>query len=512
MMTASQYDFVVCGAGSAGSAVAGRLAEDPAVSVLLIEAGGDDRDPAIINPEMWPLNQGTDRVWDFTTAPEPAVNGRSLPYAMGRVLGGGGSVNVSIWIRGHGDDWDFFARETGDPAWSHDNVRRLFDRIESGPMWVQDTQDIHPYGEAVLAAAQEAGFPRYANPNGALMEADRGTAPRQEIIRDGRRQSPYQSYVALRPRPNLTVLHDALVTEVLFEGNRAVGVKVRHSDQNLEIHATAEVVLSLGAVGTPKALLLSGVGDAAQLRRHGIAVRAHLPGVGRNLHDHAVLPLVWQAAPDADLSGPLESRAGVFWNLTGAAGDPPSILYSAMGAQVSHTVAARGGLPEHAVTFLLGVRMHDTGRVRLASADPSVNPIIETGFFANPADVDSALRALDTARTIGRANALRAFLGEEALPGPVGRDARADYLRDAVQTFWHQSGTARMGRDDMAVLDSRLRVVGCEGLRVADASAMPRVTVANTMASSVLIGEQAAEFIRADHGLSHGAEVSSATP
>ncbi|MDQ0371152.1 choline dehydrogenase [Catenuloplanes indicus] len=482
------------------------------MSVLLVEAGGDDRDPAVVNPEMWPLNQGTERVWDFTTAPDPALNGRSLPYAMGRVLGGGGSVNVSIWIRGHRDDWDFFARETGDPAWGHDNVRRLFDRIESGPMWVQNTQDIHPYGEAVLAAAEENGFPRYANPNGALMNSERGTAPRQEIIRDGRRQSPYQSYVALRPRPNLTVLHDALVTEVLFDGNRAVGVKVRHAGQNLDIHASAEVVLSLGAVGTPKALMLSGVGEAAQLREHGIGVRAHLPGVGRNLNDHPVLAHVWHAADGADFSGPLESRAGVFWNLTSDAGDPPSILYAVPGAQTSQTVAARGGLPEHAATFLLGVRMHNTGQVRLASADPSVNPIIKTGFFTDPADSGSVLRALETARAIGMAPALKPFLKEEALPGPVGRDASLDYLRDAVQTFWHQSGTARMGRDDMAVLDSRLRVIGCEGLRVADASALPRVTVANTMAPSVLVGEQAAEFIRSDHGLSAGPEVSSATP
>ena len=258
--------------------------------------------------------------------------------------------------------------------------------------------------------------------------------------------------------------------------------------------------------------MLSGVGDAAQLREHGIGVRAHLPGVGRNLNDHPVIAQVWRTAEGADLTGPIDARVGAFWNLTGADGAAPAIVYPAAGAPVPPTLAPPGGLPEQAVTFLLGVRMHDTGRVRLASADPSVNPRIETGFFTHPADMDSALRAIDTARAIGTASALKSFMGEEVLPGPVDRDARVDYLRNVVQTFWHQSGTARMGRDDMAVLDSRLRVIGVEGLRVADASALPRVTVANTMAPSVLVGEQAAEFIRADHGLSSGAGVSAATP
>lgn len=501
-MIDSQYDFVVCGAGPAGSAVAGRLAEDPAVSVLLLEAGGTDLDPAVVNPEMWPLNQGTERVWDFTTAPDPAVNGRALPYAMGRVLGGGSSVNVSIWIRGHRDDWNHFARETGDPAWSHDRVTALFDSIETGPMWIQNTQDIHPYGEALLAAAEEAGFPRHDNPNGALMTSERGTAPRQEIIRDGRRQSPYRSYVANRPRANLTVLHSATVTELLFEKNRAAGVRVRHAGRTLDIRATSEVVLSLGAINTPRTLMLSGIGDPTHLREHGIEVRVASPGVGRNLHDHALLGHLWQASDDADLSGPLESRAGVFWNLTDTAGDPPVVMYSTCRAQVSQTIAARGAMPERAVTFLIGMKMRNTGRVRLASADPTVNPIIETGYFTDPADIDSALRALDTARAIGNAGPLRAYLKKEVLPGPGGRETAVAHLRDVVETFWHQSGTARMGRDDLAVVDSRLRVIGCEGLRVADASVLPRVTVANTMAPSVLVGEQAAAFLRADHGLS----------
>ncbi|GIJ45490.1 choline dehydrogenase [Virgisporangium aliadipatigenens] len=500
-MVEPRYDFVVCGAGSAGSALAGRLAEDPAVSVLLVEAGGEDRGPSIDDPELWPLNLGTERVWNFATEPDPGVNGRSLPYAMGRVLGGGGSVNVSIWIRGHRDDWDFIARETGDPAWGHEAVRETFDRIENDPMWVRDATDLHPYAQALLTAAGETGFARHDHPNGALMEAERGAAPRQEIIRNGRRQSPFRSYVGMRPRPNLTVLSGTLVTEVLFEKNRAVGVRLRGGGTTREVRASTEVVLSLGAVNTPRTLLLSGVGDPRELAAHSIAPRVHLPGVGRNLNDHALISLVWRAADGAELRAPGESRAGVFWNLTDAAREPPVFMYSTCSAAVSQTVAARTVLPERVVTFMIGMRMRGTGRVRLASADPTVDPLISTGYFADPADLTAARHALETARAVGTAPALRPYLAAEVLPGPVGRDATAAYLRDVVETFWHQSGTARMGRDDTAVVDPRLRVVGCEGLRVADASVLPRVTVANTMAPSVLVGERAAAFIRADHGL-----------
>ncbi|MFG1603293.1 GMC family oxidoreductase [Actinoplanes sp. NPDC049265] len=465
------YDYIVCGSGSAGSAVAGRLAEDPGVSVLLIEAGGPDDVAAVQDPDLWPLNFGSDRLWDFTTVPDEAVGGRTLGYAMGRVLGGGGSVNVSNWVRGHRDDWDHYANVTGDPAWSYPAVSELFERIEEDPMRVGRAAP-DPLGQAVLAAAEQAGFPRHPDPNGELSTRDRGTATSRKTIRDGRRRSPYRSYVAEPGRPNLTVRPHTLVLRVLIENGRAVGVRVRTEGRTEDLRAGAEVVLSLGAVNTPKVLMLSGLGDAAELGRHGLPVIRHLPGVGRNLQDHAHLDVVFDPAPDARLPPPGDTGVATFW--------PSGFMYV--------TPASSGG-----VSFMVGVPMREPGRVRLASADPAVTPLIETGYFTHPEDVPETLEALDTARSIATAPALRQWVAGERRPGPAdfGR-----YLRETVETFWHQTGTARMGGDELAVVDSRLRVRGCDGLRVADASVLPRVPMANTMAPSVAVGELAASFIR----------------
>ncbi|MBU2662570.1 GMC family oxidoreductase N-terminal domain-containing protein [Actinoplanes bogorensis] len=464
------YDFIVCGSGPAGSALAGRLAERPGVSVLLLEAGHTDERPTVDDPSRWVENLGGPAVWDFSTEPSPAVHDRRLFYPMGRVLGGGGSVNGSTWVRGHRDDWDFYARETGDPAWSHKSALEIFDRIEKGPLRITTASKAHPVTEAVLAAADQVGLPRYFHPNGRLMESERGAAPRQEIIHDGRRLSPYRAYVGPRPHANLTVLSGALVLGVLFETigprNRAIGVRVRHHGRLRQIYASTEVVLSLGAVQTPKILMLSGVGDAAELAACSIEVRRHLPGVGRNLDDHARFPL-----PGLRVLG--DTRAGCFWNLS--SDEPPTFM------------EVRGG------TFHIGMRMRDTGRIRLASADPEAHPLIETGFLTNPADLDSAFRALDTARAIGQGRALRPYV--------TAAETEQHDVRDTVGTFWHPCGTARMGLDNSAVVDSRLRVLGCEGLRVADASVLPRAPVAGTMAPSVLVGEQAAAFITAEHAL-----------
>src|SRR6202165_3919398 len=303
-----QYDSIVCGSGSSGSVVASRLAENADVSVLLLEAGGEDDAPAVMKAEQWPLNLGSERDWNFAAQPNPHLNGRAIPYSMGKVLGGGSSINVMAWARGHKNDWDFFASEAGDNAWNYESVLDIYRRIEdwhgapdpdyrgtSGPVYVQPAPDPNPIAPAALEGARSVGIPTFENQNGRMMEGEGGAAILDVLVRDGYRQSVFRSYVfPYLDRPNLTVLTGALVTRVTFERNRATGVQFSHDGQIHRVGAGSEVVLSLGAIHTPKVLMQSGIGNQTDLQRLGIPVVQHLPGVGQNLQDHAAFVCLWE--------------------------------------------------------------------------------------------------------------------------------------------------------------------------------------------------------------------------
>lgn len=291
-----RYAVIVRGAGATGPVVAGRLAENPGVRVLLLEAGGSDDLPNVMEASQWPLNLGSERDWAFASEPDPRLGGRCMPFSMGKVLGGGSSINLMVWARGHRTYWDHFASESGEPAWGHEPVLELYRRIEDwhgtgepnrrgrgGPVFVQPTPDVHPLGTATLDAARAQDIPTYQSPNGRMMESARGAAIADPGSRDGKRLSVFRTYsVPHLQRPNLTVLPHALVTRVIFQGNRAAGVEVVHGGAVHRVAADAEVVLSLGAMHTPKVLMQSGIGDEEELRRVGVPMRAHLPGVGRN--------------------------------------------------------------------------------------------------------------------------------------------------------------------------------------------------------------------------------------
>ena len=291
----SFYDFIVCGSGSSGSVVARRLAEIPDVSVLLIETGGSDDVPAVKDAARWPENLGSERDWAFPTRANPHLNGRTLLCSMGKVLGGSSSINVMVWSRGHRNDWDGFAEAAGDPGWNYEAILGIYRRIEDwhgepdvrrrgsgGEVFVQPAPNPNPTATAMVEAASSIGIPAFADQNGAMMEANAGTALSNVRIRDGKRLSVFRSYVyPWMDRSNLTVLTGTLVTKVLFDGRRATGVEVIRDGKVEHVRAGSEVVLSLGAIHTPKVLMQSGVGDQAELQRHGIPLLQHLPGVGK---------------------------------------------------------------------------------------------------------------------------------------------------------------------------------------------------------------------------------------
>jgi choline dehydrogenase len=511
---APTYDVIVCGSGSSGSVVARRLAENPHLRVLVLEAGGTDDLPEVTNANQWFQNLGTERDWGFVARPNPNLNGRRLSMSMGKVLGGGSSINAMVWSRGHRDDWEHIAQETGDAAWGYASVLDIYRRIEDwhgdpdperrgtgGLLFVQPFPDPQPIVLALMDAARSAGISNYSDQNGKMMETQGGSALFNVRLRDGKRHSVFRDYLyPLMDRPNLTVLKDALVTRVTMDKGRATGIECVVAGRVHNIGAALQIVLSLGAINTPKLLMQSGIGDEAELKRHGIKVVKHLPGVGRDFQDHfTVAGCLWEGRSPLKF-GSNGSGCTVFHS-TDAARDTPDIqLMQATFPYVNADTGLRP--PPNSWSILPGiVRPASRGRLRLTGPDPSDPIEIDTGILNDPADMKVALACLALSRELGNSTDMRPFVRSELLPVGLNGLALEQYVRSAIMPQWHQSSTARMGRDALAVVNGKLRVRGIEGLTIADCSVMPRAMTGNTMAPCVVIGERASSILRAEHAL-----------
>ena len=510
------YDFIVCGAGSAGSVVARRLAENPNVTVLLLEAGGTDDVGSVAYPWLWMTNLGGATDWAFLAEPNERLNNRSLLMSMGKVLGGGSSINVMVWARGHKDDWDLFATEAGSDAWSYSAVLDIYRRIEDwrgnadpgyrgsgGPVHVQPAQTPIQTGPALVEAAGTAGIKPFDSPNGRMMEGPGGASISDVIVRNGLRKSIFRAYTyPYMDHANLTVLTGALVRRLLIENGTAVGVAVDHHGQEREFRARGEVVLSTGAVHTPKILMLSGIGDHELLDLYGIPVVQHLPGVGRNFQDHLAVTCVWENTKiDART---MSCDAVMFWSSNSGSRKPD--LYACCGpiaaAATPENIARYGPLPDMPwVMYGALTQPESRGYLEITGPDPKDPVRLVDNTLSRDADLKKAIACVEMMREVGNSAPLKPYLKREVMPGNLKGADLTRYIRDAGVTYWHQAGTARMGRGPMAVVDANLRVYGVEKLRIADGSIMPALTTGNTMAPCVVIGERAAYELKVAHGV-----------
>ena len=524
----AEYDYVIVGAGPAGCCLAARLSEDPDVSVLLLEAGGSDRHPYIHVPAGFAKLTGTSHTWGYSTAPQREIDGREMWYPQGRVLGGGSSINAMIYARGNPADYDGWAA-AGCHGWAYADVLPYFKRPEDnerfhnayhgsgGPLGVSDPVRPLAISAAYVRAAQQAGLPYNPDFNGAAQE---GCGYYQVTNRHARRCSAVVAY--LQPalgRRNLTVRTRALVTRVVVENGRAVGVDCGRRGRTARVRAKREVIVSAGAIGSPKLLMLSGIGRGDDLRALGIDVIHDLPGVGQNLQDHFDVYVVSECRGDFSYDkvlrphrtlwalvqyllfrqGPLASTlidAGGFWYADPDAPAPDIQMHFVLGSGLEYGLAKLKGA---GVTLnSCFSRPRARGTVTLRASDPRTPPAIDPNYWGDPYDREMSLRGFKLAREIMAQEAFRPFILCERYPGPdVQSDADiAAYARKVGKTDFHPVGTCKMGQDEMAVVDPALKVRGLDNLRIIDSSVMPLLTTGNTNAPTIMVAEKGADHVR----------------
>jgi choline dehydrogenase len=524
-----EADFIVVGAGSAGCAVAARLSEDPATRVLLLEAGGEDRNRWIHIPLGFGKTFADPSVnWCYETEPDPGAADRRVFWPRGKVLGGSSSINGMVYIRGQAEDFDHW-RQLGNTGWSFDDVLPYFRRSEhqmrgadrfhgtDGPLCVSDVAQ-HPICEAFIAATTGLGFPRNDDFNGASQD---GVGYHQTTTRNGKRCSTAVGY--LRPamqRANLKVVTSALTEKILFEGRRAVGVTFRRDGTLCTALAAREVILCGGAVNSPQLLMLSGIGPQEHLAGFGIPVVHHLPGVGQSLQDHysaaiklrCKLPIT---VNDVMLSDARKLKAGLEYYMFHRgplsmisspaalfARTRPELASPDIKCSISPFSAERpqDGLHRFSGFTMIAyqLRPESRGEIKLKSPDPFDAPAVYPNYLATETDQRTIVAGLKLCRRILATPQMQGFVESEFQPGSAveGDEELLDYARRRGGTVYHPTSTCKMGNDPMAVVDPQLRVYGVEGLRVADASVMPTVVSGNTNAAAIMIGEKAADMVR----------------
>ena len=530
------HDYVIVGGGSAGATLASRLSEDPSVSVCLLEAGGDGRDMLIRAPAaVVAMLPGRPKInnWAYSTVPQPGLGGRRGYQPRGKALGGSSAINAMLYVRGHPGDYDDWAA-LGCDGWSWDEVLPYFKRAENnarggdalhgdaGPLNVSDQKSPRPISHAFVEAAGQHQIPHNPDFNGAEQEGAGLYQVTQfhDAGRNGERCSAAAAY--LHPnmdRENLTVVTKAHASRIVMDGKRAVGVVYRRGAQEETVRAAREVILSGGAFNSPQLLLLSGIGPADDLKRHGIDVLHDLPGVGRNLRDHpdfilayrskntdlfgigggATIALIkhimqWRKDGTGMLATPF-AEGGAFLKTDPSLDRPDIQLHFVISIVDDHARKLYRGYGFSCHVCVL--RPHSAGRVFLESADPTAQPGIDPQFLADDRDLDVLVKGAKLTRSILEAPALSPYRHEEIYTQDNMSDAEWEsHIRARADTVYHPVGTCKMGVDDMAVVDSALRVRGVEGLRVVDASIMPTLIGGNTNAPTIMIAEKAADMIR----------------